>query len=158
MATPLPELLARVGELNDPASPFDFSVQGERIIGTWDIAHVQYVALLGAGQIDQEYRIEVEFQPDEATYSLDETHTTSEVAGGISSGGLSFGGSKSTFKGTQKRFTFGAVAGAVVNTPEGTGHAATWAFSTDRIKEPLEGFLEANGWTRRKGFFGRLFG
>jgi hypothetical protein len=158
MATPLPDLLARVGELNDPASPFVYAVEGDRIVGTWDIAHVQYVALLGAGQIDQEYRIEVQFQPDAATYSFDETHVTSDFGGGLSSGGFHLGGSKTWVRGKQKRFTFGGVAGMIVNTPEGTGHAATWTFSTDRIKEPLVAFLGSHGWTRRKGFLSRLFG
>lgn len=159
MTTPLPELLARVTELNDPASPFVFHVEGERIVGTWDIAHVQYVALLGAGQLDQEYRIEVAFQPDDATYDVDEEHRTASFGGGVSpTGSFHLGGQTTWTKGRQKRFTAGAVAGAIVNTPEGTGNAAAWTFDTDRIKEPLFAFLERNGWQRRKGFFGRLFG
>jgi hypothetical protein len=157
MTIPAEQMLAHVGDLNDPASPFVFTAEGDRIVGTWDIAHVQYVALLGAGQIDQEYRVEVEFQPDDATFSLDETHRSSEIGGGFTSGGFHLGGKTTWTKGRQKRFSAGGVAGLSVTTPEGTGHTAGWSFDTDRIKEPLIAWLEANGWSRRKGFFGRLF-
>jgi hypothetical protein len=158
MTTALPTLLAHVGDLNDPASPFAFHADGERIVGTWDIAHVQYIALLGAGQIDQEYRVEVDFQPDDATFTLDETHTSSKVSGGFGPGGFHLGGSTTWTKGPQKRFSAGGVAGLAVTTPEGTGNTASWSFDTDRIKEPLIAWLESNGWSKKKGLFGRLFG
>jgi hypothetical protein len=158
MTTPLPEMLAHVGDLNDPASPFVFAVDGDRIVGTWDIAHVQYVALLGAGQIDQEYRVEVSFDVDDATYSLDEEHRATKTAGGFSGGGFHLGTTTTWTKGPQKRFSAGGVAGLSVRTPEGEGNTASWSFDTDRIKQPLTEWLERNGWTKKKGLFGRLFG
>jgi hypothetical protein len=159
MTTPAPELLARVGELNDPASPFVFRADGGRIVGSWDIAHVQYVALLGAGQIDEKYRIEVELDAEDGTYDLDEHQTSTRVSGGFSTGGsFHVGGSAGGFRGTQTRRQGGFVAGTNVRTPEGSGTSASWSFDTDRIKQPLEAFLAAHGWKRRKGFLGRLFG
>ena len=32
-----------------------------------------------------------------------------------------------------------------------------YSFETSRIKEPLFTFLEQHGWSRKKGFFSRLF-
>lgn len=159
MRTPLAELLTRVDELNDPDSPFVFRAVGDRIQGTWDIAHVQYVALLGAGQIDDAYSIEVTFDEDEGTFDTDETQTTSKMSGGFSTdGSFHFGGSTSTFKGKQSRMSRSFVAGTRVTTPEGDGTSAGWSFDTGRIKQPLFDFLAANGWEKKKGFFGRLFG
>jgi hypothetical protein len=158
MPTPLPELLTRVDELNDPQSPFRFSADGDRIVGTWDIAHVQYVALLGAGQIDEHYRIDAEFEPDSGTYWLDELSQSSDVGAGVGPGGFRIGGTRSWVKGKQWRLGQGAVGGLFVRTPEGDGNTATWAWDTARVKKHLVDFLEANGWRRRKGFFARVFG
>ncbi|GAB3151082.1 hypothetical protein GCM10027058_16560 [Microbacterium neimengense] len=159
MRTPLAELLTRVDELNSPDSPFVFRAVGDRIQGTWDIADVQYVALLGAGQIDDAYSIEVTFDEDGGTFDTDETQTTSKTSGGFSTdGSFHLGGSTATFKGKQSRMTRSFVAGTRVTTPEGEGTSARWSFDTDRITQPLFDFLAANGWEKKKGFFGRLFG
>jgi hypothetical protein len=37
VTTPLPDLLAAVPSLNDPNEPFSYTVEGDRIVGTWDI-------------------------------------------------------------------------------------------------------------------------
>ena len=37
------------------------------------------------------------------------------------------------------------------------GEASYWSFDTEQIKKPLFGFLEQQGWQRKKGFFGKLF-
>ncbi|WP_243226442.1 hypothetical protein [Microbacterium sp. CIAB417] len=159
MRTPLAELLTRVDELNSPDSPFVFRAVGDRIQGAWDVAHVQYAALLGAGQIDDAYAIEVTLDEDEGTFDTDETQTTSKTSGGLSTdGSFHFGGSTSTFTGKQSRMTRSFVVGTRVTTPEGDGTSAGWSFDTDRIKQPLFDFLAANGWEKKKGFFGRLFG
>ncbi|MFJ6651687.1 hypothetical protein ACIQLJ_02695 [Microbacterium sp. NPDC091313] len=159
MPTPLPQLLAAVDTLNDPESPFVFRADGDRIVGTWDIAHVQYVALLGAGRIDDEYSVTVSFDQEAGTYDLDETQSTSELTGGFSTdGSFHIGGSRSTFAGRQSRHTRSFVAGSRVSTPDGDGTSASWSFDTDRIRQPLLDYLAANGWQKKKGFFGRLFG
>jgi hypothetical protein len=159
MTTPLPELLAQVDTLNDPASPFVFHVEGDAIVGTWDIAHVEYVGLLGAGRIDDTYRIDVEFQPEDDTFVLEEQQKSSDLAGGISTDGtLRLGGSVGGFRGKQVRIQKGVVAAPYVRTPEGESNLASWSFDTARIKDSLVTFLESHGWEKRKGFFGRLFG
>ncbi|MFG6444069.1 hypothetical protein ACFXQA_02235 [Microbacterium sp. P07] len=158
MTTPLSALLAQVDALNDPESPFAFHVEGDRIVGTWDIAHILYVGLLGAGKIDETYRIEVEFQPDEATYELEEHQRSSDLEGGITTGGtIRFGGSTEGFRGKQTRIQKGFVAAPYVRTPDSEGHLASWSFDTARIKDSLSSFLESHGWSKRKGFFGRMF-
>jgi len=159
MATPAPDLLARVGELNSPDSPFVFRAENGRIVGSWDIAHVRYIALLGAGQIDEKYSIEVTLDPETSTYEVREQQTSSELKGGFTAGGgFHLSGGTSTFRGSQTRRSRGFVVGTHVSTPQGSGTSAEWSFDTDRIKQPLYAFLERNGWTKKKGFFGRLFG
>jgi hypothetical protein len=59
-------------------------------------------------------------------------------------------------KSTSKEFSF--EFGGVNKTEGGVSvNPVASSFETSRIKEPLFGFLEQHGWTRKKGFFSRLF-
>lgn len=158
VTTPVAELVARVEELNSPDSPFVYRAENDRIIGSWNVAHVRYIAVLGAGQIDEDYSVEVTFDPETSTYVLDERQSSSELKGGVTSdGGFRLSGGSSAFRGKQSRRTRGFVAGTHVSSADGTGTSAGWSFDSGRIKQPLLEFLERNGWTKRRGFFGRLF-
>ncbi|WP_156250426.1 hypothetical protein [Pseudactinotalea terrae] len=153
MATPWPQLLQQVPNLNNQQSPFSYSVTPEGVIvGYWDVAKIQMLGLTGASSFSKEYRIDVRPTGD-GEYEYVETGTESSGSVGQSGGGFQ----KEFFKGksTQKSFGFQAGLG-------GTSHgeptnAASWSFDTDAIKKPLFDFLEHFGWQAKKGFFGRLF-
>lgn len=158
MTTPLSELLAQVPTLNDPTEPYAFEAVGDTITGRWDIVHAKFLELRGVGTIDEDYVIVVEFDENKGTYDLTESkkESQSEVTADDGKVGFSFG--KSTFSGKSTSKSFNFQAGGVYNTPEGNSLTLTYKFETSRIKEPLFTFLEGNGWTRKKGFLGGLFG
>jgi hypothetical protein len=150
MPTPLPELLAQVPTLNDPAQPFAYEVVGETIVGRWDIVKAQSLYPTEFETIDREFTVTVEFNQGKGTFKSKDHESSSGMQ--VSSGGLSWG--KSTFSGqtTKKEFSF--TLGGVHNTEEGVSPVLAWSFDTDKIKQPLFAFLEAHGWARKKGLFG----
>lgn len=154
MATPWPHLLQQVQYLNNPQSPFSYSVTPEGVIvGFWDVAKIQMLGLAGASTFDKEYRIDVRPTGD-GEFDFDEHH--SESRGSVGPGGGKFEKQMFKGKGTQKSFGMQiGVAGASHGQPT---NVAGWSFDTDAIKEPLLGFLEHHGWAKKKGFFGKLFG
>ncbi len=150
MPTPLPELLAQVPTLNDPAQPFAYEVVGETIVGRWDIVKAQSLYPNEFTTIDKEFTVTVEFNQGKGTYKSKDHETSSGVQ--MKSGGLSWG--TSTFSGqtTKKEFSF--TLGGVHNTEDGVSPVLAWSFDTDKVKQPLFAFLEAQGWARKKGLFG----
>jgi hypothetical protein len=154
------ETCARVAaELNPPGQPFRYTCEGDRIVGTWDIADVTYQGLLSAGTIDQDYSITVTLDEKSGTFTFTERKTESESDVRFSGGKLEFGGSKQLFKGKSVGRSWGGGAALRATSHGRDGHTWTYEFETARIKEPLFVLLHDAGWERAtKGFFGRLFG
>lgn len=155
MATPIPELLAAVPSLNSEAEPFSFHVDGERIVGTWDIVKATSLYPTEVTHVDKDYRIVVELDPEKSTYDVTERSDETEA----SAGGGGFSASKDVFIGKQSKKEFSFTFGGVNKTDEGVSmDPVAYSFETSRIKEPLFAFLEQHGWERKKGLLGRLFG
>ena len=76
MTTPtsLADLLAAVPSLNDPTQPFTYAVDGQKIVGTWDIVKATSLYPTEVTHIDKAYRLEVELDQDEHTYDLSLIH------------------------------------------------------------------------------------
>ena len=159
MPTPLPQVFAEVPTLNDPNEPFTFAVVGTTITGSWDIVHAKYLELSGAGTIDKDYVIVVDFDEDKGTYDFEESKHEAESSVKVDDGKISFGGEKKFFKGKSigKEMHFEA-GGIYKKATEGLSPALTYEWETKRIKEPLFAFLERHGWERKKGFLAGLFG
>jgi hypothetical protein len=152
--TPLAALLAAVPSLNDPAQPFTYAVDGQKIVGTWDIVKATSLYPTEVTHIDRDYRLEVELDEDEHQYDYEdhESATTARADGG----GASF--QKEFFKGKTKKKEFSFEFGGVNKTEEGISvNPVVYSFDTDRIKDPLFGFLQQHGWAQKKGFFKKLF-
>jgi hypothetical protein len=153
-ATPLADLLAAVPSLNDPQQPFSYAVDGSRIVGTWDIVKATSLYPTEITHLDRDYRLEVELDEDEHQYSY-EDHESS-TSGSVDGDGLHL--QKEFFKGKEKKKEFSFEFGGVNKTDEGVSVApVVYSFDTDRIKDPLFGFLEQHGWQQKKGFFKKLF-
>lgn len=154
MTTPIADLLAAVPSLNDENEPFSYHVEGETIVGTWDIVKATSLYPAEVDHVDKSYRITVQLDPAKSTYDFSE-HSSSTQAE-AKPGGASF--EKEFFSGKQTRKEVSFSFGGVNKTPEGvsTGPLA-YSFSTSRIKEPLFGFLEQHGW-KKKGLLARMFG
>jgi hypothetical protein len=158
-ATPLADLLAAVPSLNDPQQPFTYAVDGHTIVGTWDIVKATSLYPTEVTHIDKDYRLEVELDEDEHSY--DYVDHESETGATLDGDGLHV--EKELFKGKTKKkefsFEFGGVtASSKDGTDEGVSvDPVVYSFDTDRIKDPLFGFLEQHGWEKKKGFFKKLF-
>lgn len=158
MAWTLEQIAASVSQLNDPNHPIRYEMVGTRITAHWDVAHVAFVALLGGGTIDEQYTLTVDLDPEKERYSYEELKVDAETHGGIGTDGtLSFGGSKTTFRGKQKSWSYRSGAGVQVSGGD-TNHTYSYTFEDSRIKQPLFGLLEAAGYEQKRGLFGRLFG
>jgi hypothetical protein len=153
------ETQARVAaELDPPGQPFRYSADGNRIVGTWDIADVTYQGLVTAGTIDKDYVLTVTLDEASGSYAFTERKTDSESDVSFSGGQARFGGSKQFFTGKSvgKQWGGGMALGATSHGQPGQ----TWSyeFETSRIKQPLFALLESAGWQpAKKGFFARLF-
>jgi hypothetical protein len=160
MTTAIPELLAAVPSINDPQEPFVFAVEGDRIVGRWDIvrATTLYPAALEVQHVDEDYRLTVELDPDEGTYDFTENRTSTTGSADIDGDTLKLGGQKRFFSGksTSKQFTF-SFGGITKKDDEISVAPLVYSFETSRIKEPLFDFLEQHGWKRKKGFLNSLF-
>lgn len=160
MTTSLPDLLAAVPTLDDPQQPFAFTVEGDQVVGTWDIvrATTLYPVGLDLEHVDQDYRITVTFDTDQGTYDFTERRTSTTGSVGVDGGSIKAGGEKSFFSGksTSKEFSFSF--GGVTKDEDGiSAKPLVYSFETSRIKEPLFGFLEQHGWRRKRGFLSGLF-
>lgn len=152
--TPLAELLAAVPSLNDPGQPFSYAVEGKHIVGTWDIVKATSLYPTEVTHVDRDYRLEVELDEDDHTFDHEDEESSVEASADADGVQLQ----KSFFKGKEKKKEFSFEFGGVNKTDEGVSVApVVYSFDTDKIKEPLFGFLEQHGWERRKGFFRRLF-
>ena len=150
MTTPLPELLAVVPQLNRDDQPFSYSVVGDTIVGQWDIVRATSLYPTQIEGIDREFSVTVEFDEGKGTFKSKDRSKDSGFT--VTSGGASFGSSSFSGKKSEKSFSF-TIGGAHV-TDEGVSGVLSYSFDTDKIKDPLFGFLEANGWKRKKGLFG----
>jgi hypothetical protein len=155
VTTPLPDLLAAVPSLDDPAEPFTYAVEGDAIVGRWDIVRATSLYPDRLEHLDKDYSITVELDEEKGTYDFTERH--SETSGEVDGGGASM--SRSTFIGKSSKKEFSFSFGGVNKTDDGISAApVAYSFETSRIKEPLFGFLEQHGWKRKKGLLGGLFG
>lgn len=160
MTTPLAELLAAVRTLNVPDEPFTYAVEGDTIVGSWDIvkATTLYPAGLDIESIDKDYRITVSFDTARGTFDFDEVYTSTSSGAGVDDGKVGGRFEKEFFKGKSSSKSFHWEVGGVRKTDEGvTAAPLTYSFETSRIKEPLFTYLEQHGWSRKKGFLGGLF-
>ena len=159
MPPSIADTCARVAaQLNPPDQPFSYACDGNRVIGTWDIADVTYQGLLSAGTIDKDYELTVTLDEEDGTYTFTERKSESESDVRFTGGKIEFGGSKQVFKGKSIGKQWGGGAALRATSHGETGHTWSYEFETARIKEPLLVLLHDLGWRpARKGFFARLF-
>lgn len=156
------EARARILALNSPELPFVYEPTGDGVVGRWNYANQTWATVLGAGSIDADYSLWVHLDGSTAIWRFEETETIEQM--GLSAGGDGIGLTyeRSFFKGRKKQFRFnlGAALAAKVTDRQGdrVGQTYGYRFSTDEIKQPVIDALTAVGWSRRKGFFARIFG
>jgi hypothetical protein len=154
------ETCARIAtELNPPGQPFRYTCEGNRVVGTWDIADVSYAGLLAGGTIDKDYAITVTLDETSGTYDFVERKVESETEGGLrSDASIGFSSQRTAFKGKSIGKQWGGGAALRATSHGQAGHTWSYSFETARIKEPLFGLLASAGWQpAKKGFFARLF-
>ena len=75
MTTPLADVLAAVPSLNDANKPFAYAVEGDTIVGSWDIVKATSLYPTELTSIDKDYRITVTFDVAKGTFDFNEVHT-----------------------------------------------------------------------------------
>lgn len=153
MATPLNELLPQVAALNTPEAPFSYDIEGDTVVGRWNIVSAAYLDLAGAGTLDEKYSVTVDFDEKKGTFDFTERKRSANT--NATTGRLS--GGSSTFKGKSSAKSFSFTLGGVNATQDGVSPVLAYSFETSRIKDPLFAFLEQHGWSRKKTFLGGLF-
>lgn len=154
MTTPLRDLLTAVPTLNDPKEPFTYTVEGDRIVGTWDIVKATSLYPTEIEHIDKQYAITVEFNLEKSTFDFNEKQTSTSA----SADGDGFSFKKEGFSGKSSSKEFSFSFGGANKTDEGVSmNPVVYSFETSRIKGPLFKFLEQHGWKRKKGLLGGLF-
>jgi hypothetical protein len=141
--------------LNRPDMPFQYSVQGDAIVGYWKWMDAAFFAPQAVTDEIREYSFTCTLD-DDGTYKETDHVKTGSAGLDVSGGKLSFGGGTSTFKGKTSQKSFSIGIGHDRNTGE-TG-LITAQFDTTRVKTPLRTFLAQRGWTEKKGVLGKLFG
>jgi hypothetical protein len=153
-ATPLADLLAAVPSLNTADQPFTYAVEGNKIVGTWDIVKATSLYPTEITHVDKDYRLEVELDEDEHSFDYEDHEHESHVT--LDGGGLHT--EKELFRGKEKKKEFSFELGGVNKEDDTVSMApVVYSFDTDKIKEPLLGFLQQQGWEKKKGFFRKLF-
>lgn len=150
MTTPLAELLAQVPSLNDPAQPFTYEVDGDTIVGKWDVVRAQSLYPTEFDTIDKTFSVTIEFDEKKGTFKSKDHEKMKNSSFGT--GGFSFG--SESFSGTKNEKSFSIELGGVNKTEDSVSPVLAWSFDTAKIKDPLFAFLEKNGWKRKKGLFG----
>ena len=104
--------------------------------------------------VDKDYRLEVELDEDEHSYDYQdhESETDGQPRRRRAAPG------EGALLGQEKKKEFSFEFGGVNKTDEGVSMSpVVYSFDTDKIKDPLFGFLQQHGWEKKKGFFKRLF-
>jgi hypothetical protein len=157
-ATPLAQLLTLVPRLNDPKNPFTYAVEGENIVGSWNIVSAKYLEWKKAGKIDENYRITIKFNEKKNQFDFQEKKQSSEASIGITDdGNIHIGGEKSVFKGKSIGKSFSFQSGGVYDNKGKVGATLSYKFETKQIKQPLFDFLKKNGWKLKEGLLAHLF-
>ena len=156
--TPLAQLLALVPTLNDPKNPFSYAVDGDTIVGTWNIVNAKYLEWKEAGTIDENYSVTVTFNEKKGQFDFNEKKQSSTSAVSLGDdGNIHIGGEKSFFSGKSIGKSFSFQSGGVYDNKGKVGATLSYKFETKQIKDPLFDFLKKNGWKLKEGLLAHLF-
>jgi hypothetical protein len=154
--TPLAQLLTQIPALNDPKQPYTYAVEGDTIVGTWNIVSAEYLGLAQkqVGKLDKDYAITIRFDEKKDRFDFSEKRVDSQTEVGVlDDGKVGLSTEKSFFKGksTSKEFSFSF--GDANKTKDGISPVLSYKFETKMIKDPLFDFLKKNGWKAKSGLF-----
>lgn len=148
----------RVLALNSDDRPFLYEPTAVGIHATWKYADQKWLGFFGAGVRKGSYDLYVTLDPEDGTWEFDEKSEDGEAT--VNGDGLH--GEKKWQSGSQKSFTlnksFALASESKDRQGTHTGQFFGYRFDTDEIKQPLIEALEAAGYARKKGFFGKIFG
>jgi len=144
---PKPQALAEApAVLNRPDVPWQYSVQGDGVVGYWKWMDPGFFDPRSVTQEIREYSFTCTLL-DDGTWKESDHVVQRETGVSFGSDGITFGKSTSSSRGSVRMKVYAL----------GPGGFRT-EFDTDMVKAPLRAYLAQRGWTKKKGFLGRLFG
>ena len=131
--------------LNRPDQPWYVSVEGDSLVARWKWMDAYFFSPHEVNDETRNYTFTVNLSDKGTWKELDTTDNKSKHVS-FGPGGLSLGGSTSTFKGktNQKSFTFGAGKDKVTDEVG----LISFKFDTTAVKQPIRNYLAANGWQK----------
>jgi len=132
--------------LNRPHQPWYVAVEGNNIVGRWNVQDPEFFAPFEISDDTKLYTFTVTLSDKGTWKESDEVKETSKGLS-FSGGQLSFGGSSNSFKGktNQKSFEFG-----LGKKDDGKLGIVSSKFDTTMVKEPIRRYLISCGWKKGK--------
>lgn len=156
------DIVNAVISLNAEDKPFQYSMNGNEIIGEWKYLDAIWAAPLGAGDIDESFKLIITL--DEASKTYTSTDISTKHESGIkfnpANGKIQFGSETNGFIGNknEKSFSFGLGKARQEQNQGPGGVTYVSKFDTDMIKTPIFELLSSMGWKKKSGLLSRLFG
>jgi len=137
--------------LNRPEQPWQVTVEGDSIVARWKWMDATFFAPTEINDETRNYSFTVTLDNKGKWKELDRKEEKASSVSLNSNGGLSFGTSKSGFKGktTQKSFEFGVGK----NNQTGEVGIIGFKFDTALVKNSIRDYLTYCGW-KKAGMFG----
>ncbi len=139
--------------LNGEEVPFSFSRTPTGAVGIWDYADAKWAGILAAGSVDRTFEMHVVLN-DDGTYSMSDRSTSMTTS--LSMNGGSF--ERTSFRGRIYKRSWSSNAAPIASDHGRVGHTFGWQFDSEEMRRPVAAVLEQHGWSKRKGFWARLFG
>lgn len=135
--------------LNQEDNPWEVSVEGDKIIGTWKWMDARFLNSLSVSEEQRQYTFVVTLK-DNGTWKETNKIEQKSVKIGISNEKISLGMEKSFFKGkmVQKSFSFGLGQ----NKQNGELETAFSFLDTSQIKLAIRDYLKKCGWKKNSLF------
>ena len=137
------------GALNRPHQPWYVTVEGNAIVGRWNVQDPEFMSFFPQMEITDDTKLYTftATLSDKGTWKEEDEIKKASKGVSFSGGSLSFGKSADSFKGktNQKSFEFG-----VGKKPDGSTGIVSSKFDTTMVKEPIRNYLIACGWKKGK--------
>lgn len=151
MPQPIEVLTQQMLALNTPETPFTVQVQGNQVVGTWNIVDAKWYQIFAKAGMKETYQliVDLDLAKYEAKYTDKKYSITWEA------GLPRVGAEISAFQGKTFSKSSGVAYGIKDNMQ--LGEIYNFSFDTRNIKRPIFAVLDQCGWKLKRSFIDKLF-